>query len=99
MRVDYRHIGTALRRLRNTAQITLAQAAKSVGLSVSFLSDVERERTAPSFRTLLMLATLYNETLEIVVAPAYKPGSLGDIIGRMAAAQHDRYGTGEEREW
>ena len=99
MRVDYRHIGTALRNLRMAKFMTLAQAAKSTGLSVSFLSEVERERSSPSFCTLLLLSTLYNETLEIVVTPAYRPGSLADMIGRMAAAQHDRHGTGEEREW
>ena len=77
-------LGAKLRELRNTRRSTLAEVSKVTGLSVSFLSDVERERTKPSLDTLEKLASYYqvsvNDLLEEVdfgastSTPLHPPG-------------------------
>lgn len=52
-------LGSELRRLRKSRRFTLANVGKETGLSVSFLSDVERGRTKPSLDTLEKLAACY----------------------------------------
>ncbi len=54
-----------LRIVRKRKDMTLAEVAEATGLSVSFLSDLERGRTDPSFSTLKKLASCYR------VSPAY----------------------------
>ena len=62
-------LGEKLRMLRrNTNDLKLTDVAKETGLSVSFLSDLERGRTQPSIETLKKLSNFYkvslNELLE-----------------------------------
>ncbi len=52
--------GVRLKSLRKSAGLTLAQLKEATGLSVSYLSDLERGRTNPSVKTLNKLASLYN---------------------------------------
>jgi DNA-binding transcriptional MerR regulator/mannose-6-phosphate isomerase-like protein (cupin superfamily) len=52
-------IGTRLLRLRHDRKLTLAQVAKRAGLSVSFVSALERGQANPSIATLQALAVLY----------------------------------------
>lgn len=49
--------------LRKMRKMKLHQAATAAGLSVSFLSDIERGRTPPSLGTLKKLALAYNAPL------------------------------------
>lgn len=51
------HIGVHIQRLRKTHGWTLADLAARTGRSVSYLSDIERERTDPSLRTLELIAS------------------------------------------
>lgn len=53
---DYR----ILRILRRAAGMTLREAFEKSGISISFLSDIERGRTNPSVNTLERLAEIYN---------------------------------------
>lgn len=56
-------IGARLKRIRRIRGLTLAQAASSTGLSISFLSSLEREETGISVATLRKLVTHYRTTL------------------------------------
>lgn len=58
------HIGSTLRRLRKTNQLTLLDVKEATGLSVSFLSDMERGRTNPSIESLQKLASFYDVPIE-----------------------------------
>ena len=48
--------GKRLRRLRRRADITQEQLAERVGVSVEFISNIERGINAPSFETLEKLS-------------------------------------------
>lgn len=65
------NLGEKLRLLRkSTRELTLAEVAKQTGLSVSFLSDLERGQTRPSLDTLEKLSNFYgvntNELIETI---------------------------------
>ena len=95
-------LGAKLRVLRNNRQYTLADVGKETGLSVSFLSDVERGRTKPSLDTLQKLAACYqtsvNELLrEGDIDASYPPGFEkfisetpidADLIDLLLSADH-----------
>ena len=48
-----------LRMLRHQARYTLANVATDAGISVSFLSDMERGRTLPALDTLERIADVF----------------------------------------
>lgn len=85
------NLGEELRRLRRYRQLTLSVVGMQTGLSVSFLSDVERGRTKPSLDTLQKLADCYgvamNDILKNVESeqedtkPIYPPGFEEFIAG------------------
>lgn len=52
-------LGERLKSYRKNAGYTLAQLKDLSGLSVSYLSDLERGRTNPSVKTLNTLASIY----------------------------------------
>jgi len=56
-------LGARLRAIRKKQGDTLADVGAQTGLSVSFLSDIERGRTQPSLDTLEKLATYYRLTI------------------------------------
>jgi len=56
-------LGARLRAIRKKQRDTLADVGAQTGLSVSFLSDIERGRTQPSLDTLEKLATYYQLTI------------------------------------
>jgi len=56
-------LGARLRAIRKQQGYTLADVGGKTGLSVSFLSDIERGRTRPSLDTLEKLATCYRLTI------------------------------------
>lgn len=65
------NLGEKLRMLRkSTRELTLVEVAKETGLSVSFLSDLERGQTRPSLDTLEKLSKFYrvniNELIETI---------------------------------
>jgi transcriptional regulator with XRE-family HTH domain len=68
-----RNLGKRLRALRNRRGLTLAQLAQQVGLSASYLSQVERSVTTPSLPKLTAIAGVLDVELgyffEEVVAP------------------------------
>lgn len=60
-------LGLGLRAIRLHNKMTLAETAKVSELSVSFLSDIECDRTRPSLTTLQKLATCYNEPFKLII--------------------------------
>ena len=60
--------GAELRRVRRARGLTLVAVGHAVGLSFSFLSDMERGRTEPSLSTLRKLAQLYGVSMAAIVA-------------------------------
>jgi len=56
-------LGDRIRELRNNKKETLRNASESTGLSVSYLSDIERGRTNPSLQTLETLASHFGITI------------------------------------
>ncbi len=61
-------LGERLREIRQQRGDTLLQVSRATGLSVSYLSDLERGRTNPSIETLEKLATHFKLDLAGVVA-------------------------------
>ena len=55
-----------LRFLRKINNLKLREVAEQTGLSISFLSDVERGRTSPSLSTVEKLASVYDVRLGVV---------------------------------
>jgi len=56
-------LGDRIRELRNDKGDTLRKVSESTGLSVSYLSDIERGRTNPSLQTLETLARHFGITI------------------------------------
>lgn len=74
---------------RIAKEFTLKNLAEATGLSISFLSDIERGRTDPSVKTLLKIAAAFDMKLDIrfvrdgeqVLPPGtvlYSQNALGD---------------------
>ncbi len=62
MTTDELGLGTRLKTLRKQHRMTLQDASAKAEISLSFLSDVERNRTLPSLKTLFALAETYGTT-------------------------------------
>lgn len=56
-------LGYRIRELRNNKGETLKNTSEDTGLSVSYLSDIERGRTNPSLQTLETLANHFGITI------------------------------------
>lgn len=57
-------LGTALRNRRQHLEMTLATLSKACGLSVPFLSQLENNRAAPSFTSLMRVASALGVGIE-----------------------------------
>lgn len=69
-------LGRSIRRLRRHLDLTLEEVATSVGISRSFLSQIERTRAAPSLTTLEAIARALKVTPEYFFAAAVdEPGA------------------------
>ena len=55
-------LGGRLKALRKKHRLTLAVASSQADISLSFLSDIEHDRTDPSLATLKSLAGIYGTT-------------------------------------
>lgn len=64
-------VGTRLRELRHTRAMTLADLARTTGISQSTLSRIESGARRPSLEMVLILAAAYRVTVdELIGAPA-----------------------------
>ncbi|MFH0754083.1 MAG: XRE family transcriptional regulator [Candidatus Omnitrophota bacterium] len=76
--------GTTIRRLREEQDLTLRELAKDVGVSSSFLSQVEQGKASPSLATLKSIATELQTTV-------------GRLIGDEGDHQQERLVTTEKQ--
>lgn len=90
MRVD----GQRIRRLRKASNRTLQDLAEDASLSVSFLSQVERGLSEPSFDSLLRIAGSLNVPMTAIVRdePAGTDG-VGSHIAHESGVYRDRFVT------
>ena len=63
-------IGARLRQLRTRRELSLAQVAKAAGISVGFLSAIERSQMSASISTLRRLARFYKTNILDFFDPA-----------------------------
>lgn len=61
-------LGEKLCALRKGKGVTLKILGKVSGLSVSYLSDIERDRTQPSLKTLQVLADAYGTEVSKILS-------------------------------
>lgn len=85
-----------IRFVRKQHKMTLSQVASQTGISVSFLSDLERGRTAPSLHTLELLATCYDVSLACLMGEeticTSGEDTLYSEIGRRIRAERESLG-------
>jgi transcriptional regulator with XRE-family HTH domain len=55
-----KQVGKRVKMIRKTAKLTQEQLAEKAGLSVEFISRMERGTTQPSFKTISSLAAVLN---------------------------------------
>ncbi len=63
--IELRNLSKTLRMLRKQNRLTLKAVAADIGMSHSFISDVERGRTNPSLETIRKLARCYHTWIKV----------------------------------
>ena len=53
-------IGVTLKAIRETYKQTQTEAAKGIGVSVPFLSEIEREKSKPSLKTIVKICVHFD---------------------------------------
>lgn len=89
---DVPAIGARIRALRKARQLTLAEVSARCGLSVTHLSDLERQRVAPSLKTVNRIAAaLETSAAELLEeCPTWSPRFAALERVAQAAARHQR---------
>jgi transcriptional regulator with XRE-family HTH domain len=67
-KVSLDELPKTLKDLRKMREMTLKEVSEATGLSISFLSDMERGRVSPSLRTVQRLAQAYKAPLSVYMA-------------------------------
>lgn len=75
-----RTIGAILSTLRHESSMNLKDVALKTGLSISYLSDLERDRTEPSIKTLRLLASAYDVKPSYLLDESIPPESQNNEI-------------------
>lgn len=60
-------IGSRIKKLRKQQNLTLKELSEKVGISISFLSDIENGRSNPSLERLKQLAKALNTTIGYII--------------------------------
>ncbi len=60
-------LGARVKRVRTNNGMTVRQLAEKVGLSASFLYQLEQEKTSPSFSTLKSIAAALNTNITLLI--------------------------------
>ena len=60
--IDYKDLGSKIRQLRRTAEITQEELANKVGISSSFMGHIERGSRIASLETLVLICNELNTT-------------------------------------
>lgn len=67
MELDYRAFGARVRQLRHQRQMSQADLAREVGLSVSFMGHIERGTRIASVSTLYALSIALDTTADYLI--------------------------------
>lgn len=67
--MDKHFIGSNIRKERRQKHIRQTELAKNSGISNSYLSDIENNRTIPSLKTLLRICTALDTDLSKMLLP------------------------------
>ncbi|GGX65881.1 helix-turn-helix domain-containing protein [Saccharospirillum salsuginis] len=84
-------IGARLRSLRKSRAVTLSEVAQQSGLSISYISKIERDQVKPSFDVLHRIVEVLGLTLGDVVnhsLPSPDDPSASEFDRQAAALQH-----------
>ncbi len=69
-------IGSAIRSRRRQLNLTLNDISEKTGLSVGFISQIERDLSSPSLSSLVSIAKAIDLSLDYFLSPAQKGGLL-----------------------
>ena len=73
-------LGTRLRQLRKQHRLTLVDLGEKTKLSVSFLSEIEREQTNPSLETIEKIARCYGLTVNQLLEGVDLGGGRSNVV-------------------
>lgn len=60
-------LGTKIKKLRQNNRLSVRELAKSMGLSASFIYQLEQDKVSPSFSTLKMIAQTLNTSITLLI--------------------------------
>lgn len=63
------NLGTKIKVLRKSRGITLQQLSEATGLSIGYLSNLERDSTSPTISSLLKICEVFNVDLSSFLSP------------------------------
>ena len=91
MKGSIEHIGPRLKEIRQSAELSLREVARQLGVSPSFVSQIENGKSQPSVATLFGFATLLGVPMDALFESqwngrtATNPKSTPEIINRDQA--------------
>lgn len=98
---DYQLIGKELKRLRTEHAYTQEQMAEQLGCTVSFVSNVENNRTKLSLRVLAYYAKLFHVTVDSILnagrtdaagqdSSAIRDAEALDVLHQFSASEQEK---------
>ena len=90
------HLGAQLRQARTEANLSLREMARRVGVSPSFMSQVERDLASPSVGTLYSIVSELGLSLDSVMQDGEKLRSLSPGSAEATAVPTPLHGVQEE---
>lgn len=89
-----RKIGQEVRSLRKARNLTLAELAEASGLSVGYLSLLERDLATPSIKALHSVSRALGQTISWFFAAEAVPESERDLVVRRSRRRKLEYSAG-----
>ena len=78
-------VGRRIREMRRARRISLETLAAATGLSIGFLSQIERGLSSPSLRALTAIADVFAVSLGALFGAAAAPGDQDTLVVRATA--------------
>lgn len=78
-----RGLGKKIRALRQSRNLTLNELATLTGLSITYLSEIERESSIPALSTLRNLAAAFNIPVSLFISNKRKASLVGEKLRRI----------------
>jgi len=88
MTEDSVRIGDKIREARKARRLTLQRVADATGLSIGFLSQVERDITTPSLSSLVTIARALDVPVNALLQPPEIPSGITRREGRTIYSLH-----------